>query len=466
MHSTKTSFLVVLAILIALLPIGFSVPMLQTSVAAPPLSIILMVGDGMGSNQTHLARLVEYGNTANLSMEELPEHLTVTTYSNNNLITDSAAAATALATGSKTNNGMLAMAPNGTILETILEFVESKNMTSGIVVTSEVQHATPAAFMTHVSSRSNYPEITRQIVEESGVEVLMGGGRSYFTIEQLDVMKSRGFALVENRTSLLSVTDGKLLGLFADGHLPYEMDRNLSSVPSLAEMTDKALDIIDDTDNGFFLMVEGSRIDHAGHANDAVRMALEAIAFDDAVKRASDYVSANPNAMLIVTADHETGGFSIISSSLSDTLPENAPSEEERRNLRIARAQNVSVSWSTGYHTATNVPCYVLRPDKFRFQDETIIDNTDIYGMMKSYLETPIPTTSISTSLTNQTSTSSTTITSSPTSTTSAPPTSEPLNPPAASDAPPITPVIITVTLILGASTVLVFVFFRFKRKR
>lgn len=348
-------------------------------------NIILMIGDGMGFNHTRLARLVEYGMSQNLSMESAPNYSSVITYSADNAITDSAAAATAMATGQKTNNGILSLAPNGTLLPTILEISEYYNKTTGLVATSEIQHATPAAFMTHVTSRSDYTEITRQIVEEAQVDILLGGGASYFTANQIEAMETRGYSIVQNRTSLLSLTSGKVLGLFSNSHMPYEQNRNLSLIPSLSEMTEKAIEILDDAANGFFLMVEGSKIDLAAHDHDIVNVALDAIAFDEAVKYAMNYVQNHPETILIVTADHETGGLSISGDTLSDELPESLEDELDRRTLRIERAQNISVSWSSTYHTNANVPLFLFVPDSIQVTIDAI-DNTQIFDIMNEYL--------------------------------------------------------------------------------
>ncbi len=355
-----------------------------------PYNVILMIGDGMGPAQIELGRLVEYGTSGNLTMQDAPLTLTVTTFSADNSITDSAAAATAIATGWKTNNGMVSVLPNGTILDTILENVQLDGKATGLVATSEIQHATPACFATHVSSRNNYVEITRQLVEEAEVDVLLGGGFTYFSPAQLQEMESQNYTIVQNRTELLDVQTGKVLGLFAGSHMDYEEVRNYSQTPSLAEMTNKTLSILSNDPNGFFLMVEGSRIDHAAHANNPIGVALETIAFDNAVEVALEYVQSHEHTILIVTADHETGGLAVVSHNLSDELPTDGMSEEEKRNLRIERTQNVSVTWSTGYHTSTNVSLFCFGPLFSGLSNGSIIDNTDtFYEISQYYAEEP-----------------------------------------------------------------------------
>ncbi len=360
-----------------------------------PFSLILMIGDGMGFSHTQLARLVEFGESGNLTMEQAPYRMEVETYSADDAETDSAAAATAMATGAKTNNGMLSITPNGTILETILEQVQKLDKATGIVATSNIQHATPAAFMAHVASRNSVTEITRQIVEESQVDVLLGGGSLYLSTSQLETMQSQGYSIVENRNDMLEANTSKILGLFADRFMDYEMERNYTLTPSIAEMTSKSIEILSQDPDGFFLMVEGSRIDHAAHANDKVGTALDAIAFDEAVRVALDFVLSHDNCALVVTADHETGGLTIINNSLSSTLPADVLSEEDKRTLRIDRVQNVTVNWNTTYHSAANVPLFYFGPEITSMVNHSIIDNTDIYDYMWSHFSSePVSLTS------------------------------------------------------------------------
>lgn len=360
-----------------------------------PYSIILMIGDGMALSHVELGRLVEYGAIGNHTMQQVPLQLSVTTYSANGAITDSAAAATAMATGEKTNNGMVSVLPNGTSIETILEIAQAQGKATGVVVTSTIQHATPAAFMTHIDSRNNYTEITRQIVEEAEVDVLLGGGLTYFSSSQLQTMENQNYTVVNNRTELLKVASGKLLGLFADGHMDYERNRNYSTTPSLAEMANKSIEILSQDSDGFFLMIEGSRIDHAAHGNDKVGVALEMIAFDQAVSVALDYIQTHHNTILIVTADHETGGLAIVSNILSDELPSSLVDEGEKRTLRVARAENITVTWSTNGHTNTNVPLFSFGEIFDGYSNGTIIDNIDIFDEMKEYYSSeptsPVP---------------------------------------------------------------------------
>jgi alkaline phosphatase len=349
------------------------------------MSVILMIGDGMGPEQVKLARWTEVGEDGRLNMENLPYQANVTTNSLNNPITDSAAAATAIATGQKTNNGILSLTPAGQSLETMFEYARTLRKNVGLVSTTEVTHATPAAFYTHVMSRYNYTEITRQLVADADIDVIMGGGKAMFTSSQISTMEVKGYTLIENRSQMAEIDKGKVLGLFASGPLPYDKDRIRDIIPSLSEMTSKALDILSQDPDGFFLIIEGGQIDWACHANDAENAALETIEFDKAVEVAKNFLVQNDNILLIVTADHETGGLTVNSNTLNETLPSLQNTDERREQLRIARVCNISVQWSGTSHTNKNVSFYALGPNLISY-NQTILDNTDIYKICTKFL--------------------------------------------------------------------------------
>ncbi|MFW9846884.1 MAG: alkaline phosphatase, partial [Candidatus Thorarchaeota archaeon] len=362
--STRTEKLslaiLVFVILVVSSPKTYATPSdFTTSSEADGLSIILMIGDGMGQEQVKLGRWVEVGPNGNLTMDMLPYSWSVTTHSADAAITDSAAAATAIATGYKTNNGMLGQTPDGTHLNSILDIAESLGKSTGLISTASYSHATPAGFYANVASRNSYGTITQQLVEENDVDVVLSGGYSGFTSDQLTTMQSNGYTIARNRTDLASISSGKILGLFDDGYYPDELSRDLALVPSLAEMTNKSLEILSQDADGFFLMVEGGQIDWSSHSNDKVGTALETIAFDKAVNISLQYVQEHSNSILIVTADHETGGLTVISNTLSPELPSESNAETDNRNLRVERASNVTTTWTTIGHTGTEVPLFM-----------------------------------------------------------------------------------------------------------
>lgn len=350
------------------------------------LSVILMIGDGMGYDHVKLAHLAEVGKDGQLNMDKLPITADVTTHSMDDPITDSAAAATAFATGNKTNNQMLSVTPSGQVLPTILEYASEIEKSTGLVTGTEIIHATPAGFFAHVETRNDYSEIRRQLIEDANVDIYMGGGRGGFQSLDIAKIRSRGYTLIENRSQLSDIEEGKILGLFSPSAFPYEKDRDREIIPSLAEMTDKSLDILSQDPDGFFLMVEGGLIDWAGHNNNKVNDALETIEFDKAVEVAIDFVLNHDHTLLIVTADHETGGLSIISDTLNETLPSPLNSDEENEQLRIARINDINVQYSSTGHTGMKVPLYALGEGLLSYNNTTI-DNTEIFSIMQNHLK-------------------------------------------------------------------------------
>jgi alkaline phosphatase len=388
--TTTSSRLLALLLIVSFLSVP-SVPITHVQwvndsipAADGPLSIILMIGDGMGYEHVELARLVEVGEFGSLFMQDSDWNASMTTYAANAAVTDSAASGTAIATGTKTNTHYVGVDPSFAPLETILEYAQTLNKSTGVVSTCQIVDATPASFMTHVNDRSYFDQIAQQIVD-SDVDVLLGGGLDYFNSTQISSMTTNGYSLVYNLAELSTVTTGRVFGLFADKHMNYEFDRNYTLQPSIAEMTNKSIEILSQDNDGFFLMVEGGRIDLAAHDLDKVRNALDTIAFDKAVEVAIDYVKDHNNTILIVTADHETMGLVVMSHNLNSELPADLVSETDRRTLRAERANNVTVDWTATYHTDWPVPLFAFGTPFSDLKDNIFIDNTDIYTLMKDF---------------------------------------------------------------------------------
>ena len=335
----RSSIILVISILLIVPPftgIGNQAPVTgQPATPAPPPpdapfdNIILMIGDGMSWGQINATKKW-LGTSANLTMEELPYLGDIETYSLDAPVTDSAAAATALATGNRTNNNMVSMLPSGKILITILEAAEALGKATGLVTTTPLTHGTPGPFSAHVPNRSDQSEIARQQLTK-GIEVLLGGGMLYHS-SYLGTATSLGYNIVENRNDMIAgVTEDYLLGLFASVSMNYEYDRDPLVEPHIAEMTNISLQILDRDTNGFFLMVEGGRIDHACHDWHINRTIGETIAFDDAVQVAYEYTQQTERTLLIVTADHETGGLwvnmsnPVLDYQFTDTYHTDAP---------------------------------------------------------------------------------------------------------------------------------------------
>ncbi|SDL96244.1 alkaline phosphatase [Sediminibacillus halophilus] len=286
-------------------------------------NVIFLIGDGMGPVYNTMYRyLKDDSNTPMMESTAFDSYLVgmQKTYPHDHEenITDSAAAATSMAGGVKTYNGAIAVDTEKQNVKTVLEQAKEQGKSTGLVVTSQVNHATPAAFGAHDESRQNYNQIADDyyddlINDQHKVDVLLGGGTSYFEREDRDLVEAfqkDGYSYVTNRKQLLKDNHHQVLGLFAPVGMDKMIDRN-ASTPSLAEMTNSALDRLSKDKDGFFLMVEGSQIDWAGHDNDVVGAMSEMEDFEKAFKAAIEYAKKDKHTLVVATADHSTGGLSI-----------------------------------------------------------------------------------------------------------------------------------------------------------
>ena len=281
-------------------------------------NVILLVGDGLGIGQIDMTRYMAGDKDHELELMKLPETGIMMTSSTEG-VTDSAAAGTAMATGHKVYNGAIAMNENGAELDSVLDFAQVRNKATGVLSTNTVTDATPAAFIASVEDRGMGGEIAKQAIA-NGVDVMLGGGREDFMEEEagenlIAKAKENGYQYVSDKTQLEKVIamDGKLLGLFNDSYMNYVNDRDDvgSNEPSMEAMTKKALEVLSEDEDGFFLMAEGARIDHASHAADVPGVVAETLDFDASVKYAVDWAKENGDTMVVVVADHETLGFSV-----------------------------------------------------------------------------------------------------------------------------------------------------------
>lgn len=292
----------------------------------PAKSVIFLVVDGLSHGTLGLAnqwKLRHQQVTPNwLQLLNRPDSTRSLqdTASANSPVTDSAAAGSAWGCGERINNGAINYDPAGNPLKPILSYAKEAGKRTGLVSTCRISHATPAAFATNVESRGMEDAIIRQYLERE-IDVLLGGGARHFLQEQKDgssidyrpEFQKKGYSFVSRRDQLLAAgAQKRLLGLFSESHIPYKIDRDndpsLAQVPSLPEMFEAALTSLDGSDEGFFLQVEGGRVDHAGHANDAGAILHEYLEYDDCIPIALDYIDQNPDTLLIVTTDHGTGG--------------------------------------------------------------------------------------------------------------------------------------------------------------
>ncbi|WP_198300092.1 alkaline phosphatase [Thermococcus thioreducens] len=285
-------------------------PVAGGSISAPHgvKNVILIIGDGMGFAHLQLTRLV-YGP---LNIEKMPYSGVEMTYSRSGEVTDSAASATALATGIMTYNGMISTVKEGGktyTLTTVLELAKALGKSTGLVTTTRITHATPAAFGAHVEDRDMEAEIAKQLVENR-VNVLFGGGKKYFDDETLNLAKAYGYQVVFDKAGLESASGDYVLGLFSSSHIPYVLDRTENDV-GLLDMTKKAIELLEKNPNGFFLMIEAGRIDHASHGNDIAAALAETKELDDVVGYVLEYARQRGDTLVVVTADHETGGLAM-----------------------------------------------------------------------------------------------------------------------------------------------------------
>lgn len=311
-----------------------------------PKNFIFMIGDGMGFNILEMAEHKYSDKLYNgkLAMNYIPQISSHTSYSQDNQTTDSAAGGTALATGFKTANGTIAMDPDCVKdYKSTLELAAEKGKSTGVIATKSVTDATPAAFTAHVSSRYEQELIARQQIDamvEGELDLLIGGGRDYFTdgynSDRLNQAVGAGQINYSDKFEYSKNDELPILGLYSTD----AMDTFDNTLPTLADMTELAIDRLSADPNGFFLMVEGSQIDTYAHDNNLNKSAHEAYEFDKAVAVVLDFIKDNPDTVLIITADHETGGL-IIPEELNDISA-------------------TYYYYLTGSHTYRNVPVYAL----------------------------------------------------------------------------------------------------------
>ena len=309
------------------------------------MNVIYMIGDGMALPQVYAAMLAS---GEEMTFQQFPYIGVVDTHSASNDITDSAAGGTALASDHKTKNAMLGMNPDSIPVKTVLEALAEQGKETGIVVTSYVTHATPAAFYAKVPHRKQYEDIAVQMAENPYLNLIIGGGMKHFnqrkdSLNLIERMENELGWKVYDTLADIDVTCKKYAVLANDGHMPKADERG----DFLPRAVKTALKTLDSAENGFFLMVEGSQIDFACHGNDSTWMMDEMMDFDYAVSVALDYAKEHDNTLVVVTADHETGGLSL-------------PDPQ-------GKYTNVVFNYSTGSHTCLPVLVYAYGPGAEQF---------------------------------------------------------------------------------------------------
>lgn len=359
-----------------------------TEVKQPP-KVVLFIGDGMGVGVLSIGHLYSrYSLGGDLNLVRLARRGTcgyVITGSETSPVTDSAASATALATGVRTANGMVGMTSDSVAVENIFELAARMGLATGFVTTTSVTDATPACFLAHVPDRRLKLDIALQIVE-CDAAVVLGGGYWYFLPpdsglredgrDLTEAARKAGFRVVFDRQSLLTFEGERLLGLFAPDDLPYEGKRPETEIPSLMEMVRVAVEVLEKDPDGFMLVVEGGRIDHAEHENSISDAIGELLAFDQAIGYVMRHFEGDSLATIIVTADHDCGGPAI--TVTDDGYPRYSDLES------LVSDQCPIVEWVSTSHTASMVPILAIGRQSEGFLG--VLENTDIYHKIRSVL--------------------------------------------------------------------------------
>lgn len=303
--------------LILVASVLFAVPVFA---GATPKYVFLFIGDGMSTPQRMVAEefSVKIGE-GELAMNRMPYQVNTRTKSSNSIITDSAASATAMACGEKTDNGMVGVSPDGKRLESAAEVAKKFGRKVGIITTVTIVHATPAGFYAHRRKRGLSYQIALDLVA-SGFDYFAGGGvggkhddkkDSEYRGDVFDLASAAGYQVVSNRAGWAALKPGsKSWSHFSRGAMDFSIDAD-GSQPSLAELVEKGIEVLDN-EKGFFMMCEGGKVDYAGHANDAATSVRDVLALDKAVRVALAFAEKHPDDTLVmVTGDHETGGMSM-----------------------------------------------------------------------------------------------------------------------------------------------------------
>ena len=436
-----------------------AMPISTATVMAEPLNannpqvknIIMMIPDGQSVTDTTLARWYKGGP---LAVDELACGL-VRTYSSDAPIADSAPSGTAYATGFKSHTGFVGVLPDVNTMPgmsplaesdkrkpvaSILEAAQLLGKGTGIIATSEIMHATPADFSSHDSSRKNYDNLSEQEVYQD-IDVVLGSGEYYLLPEGrkdgenlVNELKTMGYDYITTPEAMNSTTSSKIWGMFAPKDMAYEMDRDASKEPSLAEMTKKAIDTLSKNENGFFLLVDGSKVDWASHANDPIGVISDTLAYDDAVAVALNFAKRDGDTVVISVTDHGNGGMTIGNKATDNdydkrTLDEFiAPlkkatktgegaekllngdmsniaevmaeyygitdlTDEEIEAIKNTEAgsmnytvgpmisERANIGWTTNGHTGEDVPLYIYAPEGCE-KLGGLVDNTDVANYM------------------------------------------------------------------------------------
>ncbi|MFV0521598.1 MAG: alkaline phosphatase [Mangrovibacterium sp.] len=323
-----------------------------------PKNIIFLIGDGTGLSQISAGLTANHGK---LFLENFKHVGFSQTQSSDNYVTDSAAGGTALSSGERTYNGAIGVDTNKKPLHSVLEVADENGKATGLVATSCITHATPASFIAHQPDRNMYEEIAGDFLK-TDIDVFIGGGYEHFTKRKdgKDLTKdleAKGYQVLTNMDDIVKVKEGKLAGLIAPVHTPAMPERG----NMLPEATTTALNILSQDKKGFFVMIEGSQIDWGGHANNTNEVCREMLDFDESIGKALEFAAKDGETLIIITADHETGGMAITNGDM--------------------KTGEVEAKYITHHHTATMVPVFAFGPGAEQFTG--IMKNSDIGKKLK-----------------------------------------------------------------------------------
>ncbi|HCI55900.1 MAG TPA: alkaline phosphatase [Bacteroidales bacterium] len=327
-----------------------------------PVNVILFIGDGMGPAQVS-AGIVRSDNTYVLKLFKYAGYCTTSSF--DHYVTDSAAAGTAIACGVKTRNGMLGMGPDSVAVASIMEVAKKNGLSTGLVSTSAITHATPASFIAKNSGRGNYEDIALDFMNGK-IDVFIGGGSDHFNKRKdgkdlTAQLRANGYDVVYTLDELKKSNSLRIAGLLDTVHMAKSTEGRFGM---LAEMTAKAIETLSKNKKGFVLMVEGSQIDFAGHERNLEWNVSEVLDLNVAISVAYDFAEETRNTLVVVTADHETGGLALVGGDL--------------------KKKSLNGVYATGNHTAVMVPVFSYGPGAEKFTG--IIDNTDFFPSFRELL--------------------------------------------------------------------------------
>jgi alkaline phosphatase len=346
-------------LLLAIISISLLITCSSKTETKIPKNIIFLIGDGMGVSQVYAALTAKKDN---LNIAQCKHIGFIKTSAADNYITDSAASGTAYATGKKTKNGYVGVDSQGKKLPTILEIAEKNNIATGLVATSAMTPATPASFIAHNPDRGKYEEIAMDFLK-TDIDIFVGGGRKYFeeredSLNLIDSLRARDYSIISDLNELKYSNSKKIAALIYNEHPP-KFSEGRANMLEMASK--KAIEVLSQNEKGFFLMIESSQIDWGGHDKDSKYVVEETVDFDNVVGQILDFAKKDGETLVVITADHECGGYAITGGDIS--------------------TGKVEGKFCTDGHTATMVPVFAYGPGAENFMG--IFDNTEIFHKFK-----------------------------------------------------------------------------------